>query len=51
MLACMKNSLITADVISMHHYIHFVKCWSALGDLSKKKYLIEFFDINHDIYC
>lgn len=43
MLACMKNSLITADVIqvqvqviSMHHYINIVKCWSALGDLSKK---------------
>lgn len=51
MLACMKNSLITADVISMHHYINIVKCWSALGDLSKKKYPIEFFDINHDIYC
>lgn len=49
MLACMKNSLITADVISMHHYINIVKCWSALGDLSKKKYPIEFFDINHNI--
>lgn len=51
MFVCMKNFLIIVDVIFMYYYINIVKCWFVFGDLLKKKYLIEFFDINYDIYC